>query len=66
MRSIKIKDLEIVEQERLQAEMPSKVTAAAIAELAVKNAQKDIALGQMAQIVAALNIEIMKLKGGNE
>lgn len=39
-------------------------TAKAIAELAVKNAQKDIAINQMAQTIAQLNIEIQQLKGG--
>ena len=62
MRSIRIKDLEIVEQEQQQARLPIKNTAAAIAQLAVKNAQKDIAIGQMAQTIAGLNIEIQKLK----
>lgn len=38
-------------------------TAKAIAELATKNAQKDIAIGQMAQTISQLNIELQKLKG---
>jgi hypothetical protein len=38
-------------------------TAKAIAELAIKNAQKDIAIGQMAQTISQLNIELQKLKG---
>lgn len=38
--------------------------AKTIAELAVKNAQKDIAITQMAQTIAQLNIEIQQLKGG--
>ena len=65
LKTIKIKDLEIVEQERQQAEQPSKDTAKAVAKLAVKNAQKDIVIGQLAKTVAALNIEIQILKGGN-
>ncbi len=38
-------------------------TAKAIAELAIKNAQKDIAIGKMAQTISQLNIELQKLKG---
>ncbi len=38
-------------------------TAKAIAELAVKNAQKDIAIGQLAQTISQLIIELQKLKG---
>lgn len=63
MKTIKIKDLEIVEQERQQAEQPSQNIAKAIAELAVKNAQKDIAITQMAQTIAQLNIELKTIKG---
>lgn len=38
-------------------------TAKAIAELAVKNAQKDIAIGQLAQTISQSIIELQKLKG---
>ena len=38
-------------------------TAKAIAELAVKNAQKDIPIGQLAQTISQLIIELQKLKG---
>ena len=38
-------------------------TAKAIAELAAKNAQKDIAIGQLAQTISQLIIESQKLKG---
>lgn len=38
-------------------------TAKAIAELAVKNAQKDIAIGQLAQMISQSIIELQKLKG---
>ncbi len=60
MRTIRAKDLEIIEQERRQAEQPSKDTAKAIAQLAVENAKKDIALTQMAQAIAMLNIELKR------
>lgn len=66
MRSIKIKDLEIVEQERYQSIAQIRDTAKAISELAVSNAKKDIAIAQMAQMIARLNIELQKLKGDGQ
>lgn len=42
----------------------AKETARAVAELAVNNAQKDLAIDQMAQTIARLNIELQALKGG--
>ena len=64
MKSIRIKDLEIVEQERQQKEVAEKNTSMALAQLALENQKKDILIEQLTQTVANLNIEIMKLKGG--
>lgn len=64
MKSIRIKDLEIVEQERQQSEIAEKSTAATLAQLAVENKKKDILIAQLTQTVANLNIEMAKLKGG--
>lgn len=65
MRSIRIKDLEVVEQERFEKEIANKSMAQIIAMLTVENKKKDMLIGQLSQTVAALNIEIAKLKGGN-
>ena len=64
MKSIRNKDLEIVEQERQQVEALEESTATALARLALENQKKDVLIEQFAQTVANLNIEIMKLKGG--
>ena len=64
MKSIRIKDLEIVEQERQQGEALEKSTSMALARLALENQKKDILITRLTQTVANLNIEIMKLKGG--
>ena len=64
MKSIRIKDLEIVEQERKHVEIAEKSTAMALGQLALENQKKDILITQLTQTVANLNIEIMKLKGG--
>ena len=64
MKSIRIRDLEIVEQERKHGEIAEKSTAIALGQLALENQKKDILITQLTQTVANLNIEIMKLKGG--
>lgn len=64
MKSIRIKDLEIVEQERQQGEAIEKSTAMLLAQLSLENQKKDVLIEQLTQMVASLNLEIMKLKGG--
>ena len=64
MKSIRIKDLEIVEQERQREEAIETSTAMALARLAIENQKKDVLIEQLAQTVANLNLEIMKFKGG--
>lgn len=64
MKSIRIKDLEVVEQEQRQEEAVKKSTSMALAQLSLENRKKDILITQLTQTVANLNIEIMKLKGG--
>ncbi|OKO91408.1 hypothetical protein BRO54_2685 [Geobacillus proteiniphilus] len=64
MKSIRIKDLEIVEQERQQEESTEKNTAAVLAQLTIENKKKDLLITQLTQTIANLNIEIAKLKGG--
>lgn len=64
MKSIRIKDLEIVEQERRQEEAAEKSTSMALAQLALENQKKDVLIEQLTKTVADLNLEIMKLKGG--
>jgi len=64
MKSIRIKDLEIVEQERQREEAIETSTAMALARLALENQKKDTLIEQLTQTVANLNLEIMKLKGG--
>lgn len=64
MKSIRIKDLEIVEQERQQEELAEKTTATVLSQLAIENKKKDLLITQLTQTVANLNIEITKLKGG--
>lgn len=64
MKTIRIKDLEIVEQERQQSKIGEKSTAATLAQLAVENKKKDILIAQLTNTVANLNVEIAKLKGG--
>lgn len=65
MKSIRIKDLEIVEQEKQQSEIAEKSTAETLAQLYIENKKKDMLISQLSQTVANLNIEIAKLKGGN-
>lgn len=65
MRSIRIKDLEIVEQEKSEKEAANRSWAQAVATLAIEDKKKDTLIGQLAQAVAALSIEITKLKGGS-
>lgn len=64
MKSIKIKDLEIIEKEKETQEIPQKNFATSLAELAIENKKKDVLITQLTQAVANLNIEITKLKGG--
>lgn len=64
MKSIRIKDLEIVEQERQREEAIETSTAMALARLALENQKNDVLIEQLTQTVANLNLEIMKLKGG--
>ena len=64
MKSIRIKDLEIVEQERQREEAIETSTSMALARLAIENQKKDVLIEQLTQTVANLNLEIMKLKGG--
>jgi hypothetical protein len=64
LKSIRIKDLEIVEQERRQEEAAEKSTSMALAQLALENQKKDVLIEQLTKTVADLNLEIMKLKGG--
>ena len=64
MKSIRIKDLEIVEQERQQGESLEKNTSIALTRLVLENQKKDILINRLTQTVANLNIEIMKIKGG--
>lgn len=64
MKSIRIKDLEIVEQERQQEEAAEKSTTMALAQLALENQKKEVLIEQLTKTVADLNLEIMKLKGG--
>ena len=64
MKSIRIKDLEIVEQERQREEAIETSTTMALAQLAIENQKKDVLIEQLTQTVANLNLEIMKLKGG--
>ena len=64
MKSIRIKDLEIVEQERQQGEAIETSTAMTLAQLALENQKKDILIEQLTQTVANLNIEVARLKGG--
>ena len=61
MKSIRIKDLEIVEQEQKAEQIPMKT----LAELTVDNKKKDILIAQLTNTVAMLNLEINKIKGGN-
>lgn len=64
MKSIRIKDLEIIEEERKQEELAEKNTATALVQLTIENKKKDLLITQLTQTVANLNIEIAKLKGG--
>lgn len=64
MKSIKIKDLEIIEQEKEMQEIPQKNFATSLADLAIENKKKDLLITQLTQAVANLNVEITKLKGG--
>ena len=60
MKSIRIKDLEIVEQEQKAEQIPMKT----LAELTIDNKKKDILIAQLTNTVAMLNLEINKLKRG--
>lgn len=60
MKSIRIKDLEIVEQEQKAEQIPMKT----LAELTIDNKKKDILITQLTNTVAMLNLEINKLKRG--
>lgn len=62
MKSIRIKDLEIVEQERQREEAIETSTAMALAQLALENQKKDVLIEQLTQTIVNLNIEIAKLK----
>lgn len=64
MKSIRIKDLEIIEQERKQEELTEKNTTNALVQLTIENKKKGLLITQLTQTVANLNIEITKLKGG--
>lgn len=64
MKSIRIKDLWIVEQERQQEETVKKSTSMTLAQLALENQKKDALIAQLTQMIANLNIEIAKIKGG--
>lgn len=64
MKSIKIKDLEIIEQEKEMQEIPQNNFATSLAELAIESKKKDVLITQLMQAVANLNIEITKFKGG--
>ena len=61
MKSIRIKDLEIVEQEQKAEQIPMKT----LAELTIDNKKKDILIAQLTNTVAMLNLEINKIKRGN-
>ena len=63
MKSIRIKDLEIVEQEQRQEEAVKKSTSMALAQLALENQKKDVLIEQLTQTVVNLNIEVARLKG---
>lgn len=65
MKSIRIKDLEILEEERQQEELAEKSTATTLAQLTIENNKKDLLITQLTQTIANLNIEIAKLKGGS-
>lgn len=64
MKSIRIKDLEIIEKEKEVQEIPQKNFTESLAELAIENKKKDVLITQLTQAVTNLNIEITKLKGG--
>ena len=63
MKSIKIKDLEIIEQEKVEQELPQKNLALSMAQLAIENKKKDMLIQQLSQTVASLNVELAKVKG---
>jgi hypothetical protein len=64
MIQIKVTDLEIVQSERENEIAVPQNTAKAIANLAIDNMKKGVAIQQLTQMVANLNIEIKKLQGG--
>ena len=64
MIQIKVTDLEIVQSERENEIAVPQNTAKAIANLAIDNMKKGVAIQQLTQMVADLNIEIKKLQGG--
>jgi hypothetical protein len=61
VKSIRIKDLEIVEQEQKMEQIPTQT----LAELTIENNKKDVLIAQLTNTVAMLSLEINKLKGGN-
>lgn len=62
MKSIRIKDLEIVEQEKQQSENAEKSTAETLVQLSIENKKKDALIAELTQTVADMNIKIAKLK----
>lgn len=64
MRSIKIKDLEIIEQEKETNQSAEQSTVHALAQLTVENAKKDLLIQNLSKSVADLTLEIAKIKGG--
>lgn len=63
MKTIKIKDLEIIEQEKQLEELSGKTTAAAMAQLSVENKKKDALIQQLTKTTAELSVELAKVKG---
>ena len=64
MLQIKIADLEIVQKDKENETVLPQNTAKAIANLAIENMKKGIAIQQLTLMVASANIEIKKLQGG--
>lgn len=63
MKTIKIKDLEIIEQEKQLEELSGKTTATAMAQLSVENKKKDALIQQLTKTTAELSVELAKVKG---
>lgn len=64
MISIKVSDLEILQEESDNKDSANANTARAIANLAIEGAKKDMMIGQLSLAVATLNIEIQQIKEG--